>query len=440
MKMKKILLPILTFALMFVASGFSFSEESGQTFIASVNFEDMEPGLIHGNPAEEYGGMIPCVISCNMVLKPKTQIHLSRMCDSAVSNVKYYFNDSTSDIQKGPDYNNVPIIENDKVVDEVFYPASKQIRNSYIGGTVNYKVSSDFQTKKSTGEKIYKETPAEYHQAVIISSITKEVDLGVATTVSVPTGDQSQPYWVGTSGVFPGFENVMVPWTYDFGYIDDSGVSGAFGLFKVKTKNEDIIRLKSGYFGNTINDGHIVVSSVSAPSKTTLNDEKRAIVSSAKRLFIQYNENVNAVDSQGNVITEDGWLDLPKEYNYLFTICDDGNISYPATMNAWLRISAVIELPSENYRPEKRVRVKSRISTYGGFKFNNLKEGDVVKIYSVNGKKVAELNAGTADGFEWLGREGTNNSGDWAKSGIYIYQIKLKDGSKIISGTISFVW
>ena len=45
-----------------------------------------------------------------------------------------------------------------------------------------------------------------------------------------------------------------------------------------------------------------------------------------------------------------------------------------------------------------------------------------------------------AEGFEWRGREGTNNSGDWAKSGTYIYQIKLKEKSKVISGTIAFVW
>ena len=432
MKMKKVLLPILTLALMFVASGFSFSEESVQTFIASVNFEDMDPILIHGNPAEEYEGRIPCVISCNMVLKPKTQIHLSRLCDSAVTNVKYYFNDSSSDVQKGPDYSNI-------VEDEVFYPASKQIRKSYIGGTVSYKVGTDFQTKKSTGEKIYKETPAEFQPVVIISSITKEVNLGVATTVSVPTGDQSQPNWVGTSGVFPGFENVMVPWTYDFGYIDDSSVSGAFSFFKSKTENKVLVILKSGYFGDMINDGHIVVSS-GEPGSTTFNDDDKAVALSAKKLYIQYNENEGAVDSQGHVVMEDGWEDLPAEYCSKYAIKSDGNISYPSTMNAWVRVYAVLEIPSEGYRPEKRVRVKSRISTYGGFKFNNLKEGDVVKIYSVSGKKVAELNAGTADGFEWLGREGTNNSGDWAKSGIYIYQIKLKDGSKIISGTISFVW
>ncbi|MBO7431729.1 MAG: hypothetical protein J6U02_02375 [Elusimicrobia bacterium] len=91
-----------------------------------------------------------------------------------------------------------------------------------------------------------------------------------------------------------------------------------------------------------------------------------------------------------------------------------------------------------DYRPKTRVRVKSRISTYGGYKFKNLKEGDVVKIYTVNGKKIAELTAGDAEGFEWRGRKGTNNSGDWAESGTYVYQIKVK--GKVISGTIAFVW
>ena len=91
-----------------------------------------------------------------------------------------------------------------------------------------------------------------------------------------------------------------------------------------------------------------------------------------------------------------------------------------------------------DYRPKNRVRIKSRISTYGGFKFNNLKEGDSVKIYTVTGKKIAELTAGDSEGFEWKGRKGTNNSGDWVESGTYIYQIKVK--GKVISGTIAFVW
>lgn len=99
-------------------------------------------------------------------------------------------------------------------------------------------------------------------------------------------------------------------------------------------------------------------------------------------------------------------------------------------------IFAASNLTDNDYRPDKRVRVKARIPTYGGFKFNNLKDGDVVKIYTTSGKKIAELTTGDAEGFEWKGRKGTNNSGDWAPSGIYIYQIKVK--GKVISGTIVF--
>lgn len=426
--MKKILLVTLSLAVMFMLDCPIMLQAEGQaqTYLATASFEDMVPSITHGDPMAEYGGRIPCVISCNMVLKPKTQIHLSRLCESAITNVNYYFNSSTSDIQKGPDYNNT-------VEDEIFYPASKQISNSYIGGTVSYKIGSDFQTKKTSGEKIYKETSNEFYQAVIISSITKEVDLGVATQVSVPTGDQSQPYWVGTSGVFPGFEGVYVPWEFNFGYIDDNSSSGAFSFFKAKNKSEHIINIKAGYFG--IGDGHIIFGVGS--TTTSLNDELKNIVLSAKKLNIRYNENENACDGN-SILVEDGWENVSSEDFAKFSIEEDGNISYPPFMNAWIRIDAVVSSPSDNdYRPAKRVRVKSRISAYGGFKFNNLKDGDVVKIYTVNGQKVAELTTGeSSSGFEWKGRKGTNNSGDWAKSGIYVYQIKLKEENKIISGTI----
>lgn len=426
MKMKKILLLALSFAVVCLFSISVQAEIEEQTCLAYVSFDDYEPDLIHDSPR------IKTVISCNMVLKPRTEAHLSRLCESAVANVMYYFNDSTSDVRKGPDYTNI-------VEDETFYPASKQIPNSYIGGKVNYKVGCDFQTRKSTGEKIHMEVPVDsYQPVIIISSITKQVNLGVATTASVETGDQSQPNWVGTSGVFPEFDGVLVDWTYDFGYIDDSNISGAFGLFKAKTKNVQIITLKGGLFNSSLNGGQITWPS-SGSQSTSLNDEKKAIVLSAKRLHIEYNENEGACEGN-NVLIQDGWQELSPEEYVKFSVTEDGNIVYPSFFNAWIRISAVVEVPDEGYRPEKRVRVKSRISNYGGFKFKNLQDGDVVKIYSVNGKKVAELNAGTADGFEWLGKEGTNNSGDWAKSGIYIYQIKLKKESKIISGTVSFVW
>ena len=84
----------------------------------------------------------------------------------------------------------------------------------------------------------------------------------------------------------------------------------------------------------------------------------------------------------------------------------------------------------KSYRPKKRAVVKGR----DVFKFNGLQEGDSVKIYTTSGKKIREISSGDLEGFKWDGRK---DNGDWAKSGIYVYQIKVK--GKLISGTIVFV-
>ena len=90
------------------------------------------------------------------------------------------------------------------------------------------------------------------------------------------------------------------------------------------------------------------------------------------------------------------------------------------------------EANKNDYRPTRRVIVKARIEqSGGGFQFNYLTEGDSVKIYNVNGKKVRELKGGS---FLW---DCKNDSGQYVESGTYIYQIKV-DG-KVISGTIAFV-
>ena len=57
-----------------------------------------------------------------------------------------------------------------------------------------------------------------------------------------------------------------------------------------------------------------------------------------------------------------------------------------------------------------------------------------MKIYTTSGKKIKEITSGDLEGFKWDGRK---DNGDWAKSGIYVYQIKVK--GKLISGTIVFV-
>ena len=437
MKNKKILSSILVLAVMFGLS--SFIQAADPVIETDVvngysSFEDMVPSLDHNEP------YVDTVISCNMVLKPKTQINLSRLCGSAVTNLNYYFNGS-GDVQKGPDYNNT-------IKEETFYPASRRISNSYLGGTIDYKVLSEFQTLKSTGDKINLETPAEFKNAVIISSKVVDIpDMGQDFTLSQPTGDQSQPDYTATKKGVPSLSGRSGHWVVRFGTLSDSG-SNAFSFFKSSKAAANKVFIIGGVCAGNLWDGEWLDQDIYGTDvfyedwaqDTSLNEQEMETCQKAKRLLMEYNLNPNACDENtGEVLTEEGWVAIDAEQAKQFLkVTDDGKLYYPIFDNAWGRIYAVMSEPStDDYRPEKRVRVKARIGTNGGFKFKNLVDGDVVKIYTVNGQKIAELNAGeSSEGFEWKGRKGTNNSGDWAKSGIYVYQIKLKEQGKIISGTI----
>lgn len=448
MKNKKILSSILVLALVFGLGLFVKAEVQIDTYNGLSDFEDMVPVLEH--PAVPGEKFVDTVISCNMYLKPKTQIDLSRLCSSAITRLKYYFNGSSSSVQEGSDYNNT-------VKREIFYPASRRISNSYLGGTISYQVASEFQTKKSTGDKINLVTPMEgdtgvYKTAVIISSkIVNVPDMGQDFTFTQPTGDQSQVDYIATKPGIPKLSGKSGRWVVRFGTLSDSGTN-AFSFFKSsKSANKVLIiggvcaeNLIDGEYDDNFGEGtdHVVYWDMARD--TELNETEMEICKKAKRLLMEYNLNKNACDEEtGEILSEEGWvaIDAAQAKQFL-KVTDDGYLWYPMFDNAWGRIYAIMTEPSDNdYRPAKRARIKSRIGTYGGFKFNNLVDGDVVKIYNVNGQKVAELTAGeTSEGFEWKGRKGTNNSGDWAKSGIYIYQIKLKEKSKIISGTIVFAY
>ncbi len=437
MKNRKILSSILVLAVMFGLS--SFIQAADPVIETDVvngysSFEDMVPSLDHNEP------YVDTVISCNMVLKPKTQINLSRLCGSAVTNLNYYFNGS-GDVQKGPNYNNT-------IKEETFYPSSGRISNSYLGGTIDYKVLSELQTLKTTGDKINLETPAEFKHAVIISSKVVDIpDMGQDFTLSQPTGDQSQPDYTATKKGVARLAGKSGRWVVRFGTLSDT-TSNAFGFFKSSKQSANRIfiigglnawNLIDGQYDDNFGEGTDHIIYYDQAQDTSLNDEEMEICQKAKRLLMEYNLSPTACDEEtGEIRSEEGWVAIDADQAKRFLkVTDDGKLYYPMFDNAWGRIYAIMSEPSTNdYRPAKRVRVKARIGTNGGFKFNNLADGDVVKIYTVNGQKIAELNAGeTSEGFEWKGRKGTNNSGDWAKSGIYVYQIKLKDG-KIISGTI----
>lgn len=429
--MKKVLLPILVLALICMARLSVFAD----TYRALADFYDFTPELIHDEPR------VTELISCNMVLKPKTLAHFSNLCDSAVGNVMYYMNDETTNIQKGPDYISI-------ISDEFFYPGTRVINNSYIGGMISYRASGDFQTKKSNGEKVHLEMPTDvYQSAVIISSKTVYIDMGREYTLSQPTGDQSQPNWTGTKPAYPALLGRRMNWTFRFGTLDNS-VSGAFGLMKTKLKNVNVleavnaINIVPGEAAWDDAEGGIDTTSIlylDSAQPTPLQENEFAICKKAKRFVMEYNEDPDACDDKGNIKKQDGWVRIDDDQAKRFLSFDESSrtLSYPMFFNAWGRIIAVLEVPTaDDCKPVRRTIVKGRIGTkYPGFEFKNMKEGDVLKIYNVNGKKIREITSGTAEGFVWDGRD---DSGDWAKSGIYIYQLKV-DG-KLINGTIAFVY
>ena len=90
--------------------------------------------------------------------------------------------------------------------------------------------------------------------------------------------------------------------------------------------------------------------------------------------------------------------------------------------------------PDNDYRPAKRVVIMGQDT----FKFENMTDGDKLKIFNVNGKKIREITSrgGYATGFEWDGRK---DDGGWAESGTYIYQLNIQGKGKLINGTIAFV-
>lgn len=110
--------------------------------------------------------------------------------------------------------------------------------------------------------------------------------------------------------------------------------------------------------------------------------------------------------------------------------------SFTAKDLGYYRVLENIDLTDSSYRPENRIVIKGKIGErYPGFEFKYLKEGDSITIYDLKGKKIRKIAASGTELDVW---DGKKDNGDWAKSGIYIYQLK-HDGS-LVSGTIVFVY
>ena len=88
-------------------------------------------------------------------------------------------------------------------------------------------------------------------------------------------------------------------------------------------------------------------------------------------------------------------------------------------------------LSDNDYRPKERIITPATIDGHNDSAlFTGLVDGDTVNIYDIRGRKIRQLNNGV---FSW---DGKDDGGQIVESGIYIYQIKLNESGKIISGTV----
>ena len=269
-----------------------------------------------------------------------------------------------------------------------------------------FKVGDDdfiIYTPKGTSE-------TEFATVDVVKKIEKNVNGSSGDTISVFCGDQSKEE--------NGFVNVTVPGGAYSGehkvivdFLDELSNSGTTESSQTK---ENIISAVSVDVEG--------VSEISAPIQ--ISNLPLQIETKANKFFMQYQEGAE----WKNITTSNLSVDKSEQ-----------TFSFLADSLGRYRVLESIVLSKSSYRPENRIVIKSKVgSSYPGFEFKYLKEGDTITIYNLKGRKIRKITAdGSSDITVW---DGKRDNGDWAESGTYLYQIKLKDGGDVISGTIAFVW
>ena len=332
--------------------------------------------------------------------------------------LSYYFGGDTSNIYT--------VANSDKVINrrDFFMKTDAWVESS----SISYQVRVTL--KMQNGSVGYAYWPEQlntssdtFHTAMISNSTSTTVD-GEGGSVDLEDGDQS----TGNSGVDL-FDDIDLPLFFDLRDLISPAPNSSTNVTITQLLYDELNDSPS-LWGKVVNGISVEVNPensqkgmrvrISIKNKTVMN-----------KFVVVYRKNNSIPWAEGRV------LKIEK--------VEDGVVSaIVPRISGQFAVFESTDLDDSDYRPQKRVKVKSRIASgkYTGFEFKGLKEGDVIKIYNVSGKKIAEITEislplGIA---YWDGRKGTNNSGDWAESGTYIYQIKLKEKNKIVSGTIAFVW
>ena len=337
---------------------------------------------------------IDTVSSIDRILNAKISVDFGSYTNAkATAKIKYYVDGDQSSISQEPQGEGIQILNNE----EFFIQLPEFLQTS---NNTDYQIVVDFHDDQGTLiTTVVFPSSTTYQHSEFTDTITKNIVAGDGGTVEFNSGNQqysNTKLEIAKDALSADAQIVIKQLSTDT--LSSSSSEQMAALYQVYSVPDDI--------------------QISVPIKASF---YYGVNSVATDFVLRYKKEET-----------DKWKDVPISQKDLENKTIISNIS----SLGYYGIFEKAKDGNKDYRPKNRVRVKSRISTYGGFKFNGLKDGDVVKIYTTTGKKVAELTAGNAEGFEWKGRKGTNNSGDWVPSGIYIYQIKVK--GKIISGTIVF--
>ena len=246
--------------------------------------------------------------------------------------------------------------------------------------------------------------------ANIVNKIEEDIDGSSGGTIAVFAGDQSK----GDNGTvfvnvprdaYSGTHKVIVD------FLDESSIDQ--GSVSSKTRENVLSNVAVDVDGiSEIND------SIQIKNLPLQNETK------ANKFFMQYQEGTDWKKISNSKLSVDKTNQL-----YSFSVAKLGHY----------RVLESIVLSNSSYRPSNRIVVKAKVgNSYPGFEFKYLQEGDKINIFNLKGRKIRKITAdGSSDVTVW---DGTRDNGDWAESGTYIYQIKLKDSGEVISGTIAFVW
>ena len=390
---KKSLLTVFSFVMLFLCVNvYAASTETHKTITSEVSFAFIDPIVEHKK--------IDTVLA-NGILNAKVLVNFGQATSGKA--VLQYKIDSGEVVE----------VPNDNIPNKKpFYLGTPEGAITKDNTSIDYRIKATFKVADEDFIIYEPEGASEtdFVTATVVSKIEKEIDGDSGDTISVFCGDQSKGD-EGTvivsvpAGAYSGNHNVVVDFLEESSSSDTSSKTKENVISTVSVDVEDVTEIESP----------IQIKNLPLQNKTTAN-----------KFLMQYQEGADWNNVSG------ANLNVNKTYQiYSFSAADLG----------LYRVLESIKLSNSTYRPKNRIVVKAKVGgIYPGFEFKYLSEGDTVKIYNLKGKKIAELKSGTSDGFIWKGKKGTDNEGDWAESGTYIYQIKLKDGGDVISGTIAFVW